>query len=104
MKYFINDELVSMKEFGQALETAVYNEVSEHFDDFLDEVYESVDLAGIKYDMSVLLYKVDPIRYDCMLSEEVDYRYTEYLNDFESETEDVIDGQVFRTEEETEED
>jgi hypothetical protein len=45
------------------------NERNDHFDEWLDDVYEPVVLGFGKFYASDILYKCDPIAYRCALSD-----------------------------------
>ena len=50
----------------------------EEFNDYLDEVTEPVEIFGMKYNASKVLYETDPIAYRVMLSDyesEIDDKY-----------------------------
>jgi hypothetical protein len=42
------------------------------FDSLLDEIYPLISLAGMTYNPSSVLRAVDPIAYNCLLSEWID--------------------------------
>ena len=50
----------------------------EQFNDYVDEVHEEIEIFGMKYNASRVLYETDPIAYRVMLSDyqsEIDDHY-----------------------------
>lgn len=66
MKYIFND--VVYETIEQA-EDAVDNYARDIFDDYLDETYGNIDVAGLNYPCSQVFESVDPIAYRVALSD-----------------------------------
>ena len=64
----------------------------DEFEDYLNEIYGEVTIAGIKIDAGRILREMDPIAFDCAKNER---------DEFVWECEDC--GEVYDTEEEAEE-
>jgi hypothetical protein len=59
-------------------------EIEEQFDDWLDDVYPTYEIAGITLRPSQMLKNCDPIAYRIALSE-YDYREEEWKGYFDNE-------------------
>lgn len=102
MQYYVNNLLTNESDFFAQLEEAIYNYVEDNFDDILDECYDDVVIGSLHYAPSQVLKDVDPIAYRCGISDEVSFRLSDYQYEFESESENTINGIVFKTIEEPE--
>jgi len=52
---------------------ATYTEIEmdeDEFSDFLDEIYEPVDVAGMTFNVSTILKECDPIAFRCAMSDQ----------------------------------
>lgn len=103
MKYYVNDELVSEREFKARLEDAIAWEVEAHYDDILDDDYEEVNIGGCIFTPSQILRCCDPIAYNMGMQDYISYRLEDALSDFEVATENGFSADQFRTEDEVEE-
>lgn len=68
MKKYLFDKKIYTDE--QSLEEAVYIYAYHHFDEYLDDIYEPVNVMGnLTYPTSRVLKDVDPTAYRCYLSD-----------------------------------
>lgn len=74
-KYFINEKEVNENEFNEKLDNAIETYTNNHYDDMLDEDFEPLKIYGATYNVSYILKKIDPINYNCLMT---DYKNTEY--------------------------
>ena len=103
MKYYVNDELVSEREFKSRLEDAIAWEVEAHYDDILDDDYEEVHIGCCTFTASQILRCCDPVAYNMGMQDYISYRLEDALSDFEVATENGFGADQFRTEDDDEE-
>ena len=102
MQYYVDNLLTTESDFFAQLEDAVYNDVDENYDDILDDAYGDVVIGSLHYAPSQVLKAVDPIAYRVSISDEISFQLSDYQYEFESESENCINGIVFKTIEEPE--
>lgn len=90
MNYYINGQEVNEKKFYGRLEFEVIEQSEYDFDTHLDEIYEQVNIGGITFDPSRILFELDEIAYNSMYEEFVDYLLQERRYDLERGEEVVI--------------
>ena len=54
------------------MDVTTWHEAEEAFDEMLDEIYEPVEVAGLTFNPSRVLYNLDPIAYRCSLLDFLD--------------------------------
>lgn len=96
MTYYVNDEKVEMYEFQEALLETIRLTCKESFDEYLDEVYEPLEVVGIKYDVSYILQQIDPIAYDMVMSEYFDNIYLDEMYELDNGCELTRYNKTFR--------
>ena len=96
MKYLLNNEIISEQEFWSEFESSIYNYVEENIDDIIDETNEEVNIGALTYSPSEVLKTVDPIAYNCYISDMVSNYYGDFKYDLEREEEVEIDGNSFQ--------
>lgn len=98
-KFLIDEVEVSENEFWSKLDSAIEDYCEENFADWLDDVYDEVEIMGISYPFSEVLEKVDYVLYREVFR---DYMGSEH-NNIQSEigTTDgyTLNGLLFRVKE-----
>lgn len=102
MQYYVDNLLTTESDFFAQLEDAVSGYVEDNLDDILDECYNDVVIGSLHYAPSQVLKAVDPIAYSCSIDDEISFQLSDYQYEFESESENIINGIVFKTIEEPE--
>lgn len=95
----INNVEYKLLSLYDVAEKILFNEYSEdglynNFDDFIDEVSDTINICGMSYDASVVLQKVDRIAYDCIFNEYVDSCVLDIANDIEKILNDNMDSEI----------
>ena len=72
-KYLINGVEVDEEQFQREFEESARRSAEDNYDDMLDETNEEVTICGYSYSPSIALYRVDPIAYNCGLSDYEDF-------------------------------
>lgn len=69
------------------------------YDDFLDDIYPAVDVAGITFNVSRILYKMDICAYDCGKHDYFDMLVSDFFDDnCEFSRKDILtDGYTSKT-------
>ena len=104
MKYLLNNEIISEQEFWSEFESSIYNYVEENIDEIIDEENEEVNIGSLTYSPSEVLKNIDPVAYDCYISDMVSNYYEDFKCDLECEEEVEIDGNAFQIIEDESED
>lgn len=102
MQYYVDNLLTTESDFFAQLEDAVSGYVEDNFDDILDDCYNDVVIGSLHYAPSQVLKAVDPIAYSVSIDDEISFQLSDYQYEFESESENCINGIVFKTIEEPE--
>lgn len=63
MIYIVEDERYD--DLEDAVDAVIDNIDTDEFDEFLNEVYSDIEIAGVFYSPARVLHKVDPIYYNC---------------------------------------
>lgn len=58
---------------------------NEEYNDYIDEIYEPVKVAGMKFNVSRILEEIDPVAWRCGKSD--------YESELDSELQDAIDSE-----------
>ena len=72
-KYLINGVEVGEEQFEREFEENTRQSAKDSYDDMLDETNEEVTICGYSYSPSIALHRVDPIAYNCGLSDYEDF-------------------------------
>ncbi len=90
MKFKIYDDVYDdAEDCAEALINLEPCELDEAFDEYLDEVYGTINVAGYDYDTSYVLREIDPIAYRCDKNDYID----SLRGDIESELEGMYEGE-----------
>lgn len=75
----LGKEMNRLEEMNERLAALVLSdrELKERFDEFLDDVYGVVSIAGLSYCTSALLKSTDPIAYRCRFNDWLDAEISE---------------------------
>lgn len=103
-KFMIDYEEVTEKEFYDELEASNRYECEEEYEELLREEYGDVEICGYVYDAAYALREVDPIAYQCGLSDFETDKYDERSSYLEDGIDLDIDGKNFWIEEIDDED
>ena len=95
----INNVEYKLLSLYDVAEKILFNEYSEdglynNFNDFIDEVSDTITIFGMSYNASVVLQKVDRIAYDCIFNEYVDSCVLDIANDIENILNDNMDSEI----------
>lgn len=58
-------------------------EFEDEYDEMLDECYGSINICGIDYDASMVMYRVDKIAYECGMNDYMDSRASDMAYEIE---------------------
>ena len=89
MKYFVNGDAMDK---DAAIEAILEEVETDQYDEFLDEAYGEVEIAGMTFSTSYALKELDPTAYRCGFND-----YTDGLRD---EVGDLLDGLDYGDEDE----
>ena len=103
MKYLVNEEMMTEKDFWREFENIISDYVDENLDDLIDEENEEVSIGSLTYSPSQVLKNVDPIAYRCYISDMADYFYGDFKYELERYGEVEVDGTTFIIEDNEEE-
>lgn len=96
-KFFVDEEEVSVDKFKEELENAIEAEFDEEeFDNMLDDVYEKVELGGLTFYPSQILYNCDRTAYNIAYSEEKDRMFENFMYDLTHYEEVTVNATTFR--------
>lgn len=95
----INNVEYKLLSLYDVAEKILFNEYSEdslydNFNDFIDEVSDTINIFGMSYNASVVLQKVDRIAYDCIFNEYVDSCVLDIANDIENILNNNMDSEI----------
>ena len=95
----INNVEYKLLSLYDVAEKILFNEYSEdglynNFNDFIDEVSDTITIFGMSYNASVVLQKVDRIAYDCIFNEYIDSCILDIVNDIEKILNDNMDSEI----------
>lgn len=95
------------REFTEARKVAQYiidnADLTENYNEMLDDCYEMVNVCGYEYYPSIALERLDPIAYRCGYSDYTDSLYADLESEIDS-LEDGEDGEFYGYEVECSED
>lgn len=103
MKYLINFEEVGEVEFESRLYEHCEEIANENYDEWLDEIYGDVEIAGFTYCTSEALREVDPIAYKVGISDYVSSMYDDYMYELKTGNIVEINGIIYEISEDDEE-
>lgn len=103
MKYLVNEEMMTEKDFWREFENIISDYVDENLDDLIDEMNEEVSIGSLTYSPSEVLKNVDPIAYRCYSSDLENMFYGDFKYELERYGEVEIDGTTFIIEDNEEE-
>lgn len=95
----INNVEYKLLSLYDVAEKILFNEYSEdslydNFNDFIDEVSDTITIFGMSYNASIVLQKVDRIAYDCIFNEYVDSCVLDIANDIENILNDSMTSEI----------
>lgn len=102
MRFYVDENEVTIEEFESELEDAIRNEGQEDsYDEMLNDCYGTIKIGECEYDASYVLYNVDRVAYDIGYNDYINSIYEDMIYEFENdEMERLVNGTKFRSEEE----
>lgn len=79
-----NGEIIRAEDVGPLVESRYTEEM---YEDFLNELGDSVEICGCGYSEGTALRRVDPVRFECGLHEEQAYIESDIVDNGESHPE-----------------
>lgn len=92
----IEHKLLSLYDIAEQILLNEYSEdlLYNNFNDFIDEIYDTITIFDMSYNASLVLQKVDKIAYDCIFSEYIDSYISDIVNDIETELDNSITQEI----------
>lgn len=103
MKYLVDGIEMAEQEFWSKFESVIYDYTEENIDEFIDQENEMVQIGSLTYYPSHVLKNVDPIAYNCYISDMADCFYSDFKYELERYGELEIGGTEFIIEDNEEE-
>lgn len=99
IKYLVNGEVVSEKEFDSMLEDSVNKYYDEdRFAEYLDETYPEITVMGLHFNASQIVRECDPIAFRCERGNFLSDKLEEVKNEVECRDHIEIGGDEFSIE------
>ena len=94
-KYLIDEVEVTEEQFEREFEEAARESAQNSYNDMLDETSDEVIICGYSYSPSIAFYRVDPIAYNCGLSDYESYILEDNSYYLDRDGSVIVDGKLF---------